>query len=100
MASSWGAAEVPVGDTSVVCFDYTLDGTLCEVCTCFPPSPSHARALNLPAVHLILTSFSRCSKNLSFHAMNPRICTKRESFRYPVVRMSICQQHMLCQQMQ
>ena len=64
MASSWGAAEVPVGDTSVVCFDYTLDGTLCEVCTCFPPPPSRARALNLPAVHLILTSFSRCSKNL------------------------------------
>jgi hypothetical protein len=23
--------EVPVGDTSVVCFKYTLDGTLCEV---------------------------------------------------------------------
>lgn len=29
--------EVPVGDTSVVCFNYTLEGNLCEVPA--PPRP-------------------------------------------------------------
>ena len=43
MAQSWDVAEVPVGDTSVVCFNYTLDGTLCEVC-----------ALPLPASELVI----------------------------------------------
>lgn len=33
--------EVPVGDTSVVCFNYTLDGTLCEVPRA-PPYPEGA----------------------------------------------------------
>ena len=31
---SWDVPEVPVGTTSVVCFNYTLDGTLCEVRAC------------------------------------------------------------------
>jgi len=35
-AASWSKDEVPVGDTSVVCFQYKLDGTLCEVIA-FPP---------------------------------------------------------------
>jgi pentafunctional AROM polypeptide len=30
MSNPWDVDEVPVGDTSVVCFKYTLDGTLCE----------------------------------------------------------------------
>jgi len=34
--ATWDVPEVPVGDTSVVCFNYTLDGTLCEVCVRCP----------------------------------------------------------------
>jgi hypothetical protein len=38
---SWDVPEVPVGTTSVVCFNYTLDGTLCEV-RAFSPARSPA----------------------------------------------------------
>ena len=36
--------EVPVGDTSVVCFKYTLEDTLCEVPSC----PCQAQRSHFP----------------------------------------------------
>ena len=39
--------EVPVGDTSVVCFKYTLEGNLCEVGGQLP----HALGPRVPVVY-------------------------------------------------
>ncbi len=46
---SWDVPEVPVGSTSVVCFNYTLDGTLCEVPACSPARPPAGTTLSVAA---------------------------------------------------
>lgn len=46
---SWDVPEVPVGTTSVVCFNYTLDGTLCEVRACSPASTPAGTTLSVAA---------------------------------------------------